>query len=161
MRPWKTSGISCSTTTVAQQPPDKSDAAQSIPPDTSSEKSFTEALERTLSEDDDWGEAFQKEIQVSQEEENEVEETCGLRAESESESEASSSSTSGSSLRFLTTWWAQTLFKAVTGLQLSWPRKRSSPLRVISGCTGCSAEAAVLKAWGMGGTMHDTMRFQL
>ena len=92
---------------------------------------------------DAWNTAFEEAIQLSQEEVDEIEEACALA--SDSGSEPSSTCSSGSGWR-LTLWWSQIFLKAAQGLGLSWPGVIPKPLYVVSGCTGCSAEAAALKA---------------
>lgn len=94
-------------------------------------------------DDSDWDAAFRKEQDLSQQESEEMASACDARSESASESESESSTTSN---KKLASWWAQVLVRAVESLGWTWPAKSSSALQVVSGCTGCSAEASVLKA---------------
>ena len=94
--------------------------------------------------DTDWNAAFHEELVSSQEETQAMEEACALASDSGSEDGSSCSSGSGWKL---TAWWSQVLLKAAQGLGLEWPGVVAKPLYVVSGCTGCSAEAATLKAW--------------
>ena len=43
-------------------------------------------------------------------------------------------------------WWARRLYEAVQDLGQEWPDFTKMTVSVVSGCTGCSAESAVLKA---------------
>ena len=94
--------------------------------------------------DPDWNAAFHEELLSSQEETQAMEEACALASDSGSEDGSSCSSGSGWKL---TAWWSQVLLKAAQGLGLDWPGVVAKPLYIVSGCTGCSAEAATLKAW--------------
>ena len=89
--------------------------------------------------DSDWDAAFQSEQLLSQQESEEVESACGARSESGSESDSEQSRTK------LPCWWARVLFRAVKDMGHQWPHATEKPLQVVSGCTGCSAEASVLK----------------
>ena len=42
-------------------------------------------------------------------------------------------------------WWASILFQAGKSLGYGKPKWLQEPLRVVSGCTGCSAESSALK----------------
>ena len=89
---------------------------------------------------DDWDLGFEA-SQVADVRKEEVE-ACEMRSDTESEDDVSSSSSQG----FASPWWARELIQAAARLGFSLPRYRSHPVQVVSGCTGCSAESAVLKA---------------
>ena len=96
------------------------------------------------SEADSWEDSFHNELSLSQQEAEAVNEACAALPEGESDADDDSSS---SSTGFkLTAWWSQRLLDAATSLGWEWPGRVSKPLHVISACTGCSAESAVLKA---------------
>lgn len=97
--------------------------------------------ENSIPATDGWDEVYDDVLQSSQEHEKTVNEVNDLRSETCSESEDSSSSSSVAKLRL---WWAQVLYRATLSLDHSWP-KFDRPISVVSGCTGCSAEAATLK----------------
>ena len=42
-------------------------------------------------------------------------------------------------------WWAKLLRQAVQNLDMDWVAQRKT-IKIISACTGCSAESAVMKA---------------
>ena len=130
-------------------------APESLAWDQAFDEAHTKEAHAACALDDEasWAEAYDEEVGASQEEEAEVLQTTELKADSASESGESSSSASwesSSSIRLLRIWWAQMLYQAVIGLERQWPGKLNRPLRVVSGCTGCSPEAAVLKARGRG-----------
>eukprot|EP00438_Fugacium_kawagutii_P012509 Skav212717 [mRNA] locus=scaffold113:587152:587538:+ [translate_table: standard] len=93
-----------------------------------------------MDSDSEWDLAFQEEQILSQQESEEMESACEARSESGSES-----SSEGSCKGRLPCWWARVLYNAATALGLPWPDS-GRPLQIVSGCTGVSAEASVLKA---------------
>ena len=98
---------------------------------------------------DDWDAAFADEQDLSQKEVDDIESACDCRSESCSEH-------SSESAKF-TSWWSRVLFRAVSAMGIQWPACPSRPVQVASACTGCSAEASVLKA----GCMVGGWRYQL
>lgn len=98
-----------------------------------------------VDDEDEWDDAFAAEKVASQESANEMAEACQMMSDSESDDESSESTNHG----FASPWWARELYQAVVRLGYAWPKeysKMDDPIQVISGCTGCSAESAVLKA---------------
>ena len=113
-----------------------------------------------------WGEAFEEECELSQSTDQQVAEALDSRSETDDESAdapggcgASASTRTGqdnSSLieaprAGLALWWVQKILMAARSLR-SQPFQvmaHGTKLRVVSGCTGCSAEAAVLQAGAM------------
>ena len=93
---------------------------------------------------DEWDRLIEAEFaQEGDEEAAEVESACMARSQSDSETD----SESPGPISRLSLWWARGLFRTVTGMGIPWPNFRGMKLRVVSGCTGCSAECAALKAW--------------
>ena len=110
-----------------------------------------------------WEEAFDEECELSQSTDREVAEALESRSDSCAEDDAQASGACGASTstfagqddsslvaapRGLALWWVQKLLLACGSLR-SQPfqmASSSAKLSVISGCTGCSAEAAVLQA---------------
>eukprot|EP00434_Breviolum_minutum_P019709 symbB.v1.2.017388.t1/scaffold1357.1/size159079/6 len=91
----------------------------------------------------DWDDAYGDEIQVSQQESQDVEAACELSPDTSTESESESSGISPK----LVLWWTRVLRDALNDLGYSWTAPDPKhPLALVSACTGCSAEAAVLKA---------------
>ena len=82
-----------------------------------------------------WEEVFEEEFCLSQEQLESVEEADQVRTPSESENEEPR----------LKAWWARMLKQALQDTGHEWPRINKG-LTVVSGCTGCSAEAATMKA---------------
>lgn len=91
----------------------------------------------------DWDAAFVSEQVLSQQESEEMESACGMRSESGSESE------SDRPRKKLPCWWARVIVKATEALGFDWPELPKKPVQIVSGCTGVSAEAAVLKERGL------------
>lgn len=97
---------------------------------------------------DDWDAAFAEELLGSQEDAEAVAEACDMMADTSSDEESSSSVSAG----FASPWWARVLFQSVQRIGHAWPKgygKTSDPVQLVSGCTGCCAEAAVLKVGGV------------
>ena len=95
------------------------------------------------SDADSWDDPFQNELCLSKQEAEAVTDACAALPDGDSDEDDESSSSTGFKL---TAWWSQWLMNAATSLGWEWPGRVSKPLRVISACTGCSAESAVLKA---------------
>ena len=86
----------------------------------------------------DWDELFDEEVhQAAAPNPNDIEDAERCRTQSSSESEDTD---------VLSGWWAVLLRKVTTDIGLTWPRKCSSPVKLLSACSGCSAESAVCKA---------------
>ena len=97
--------------------------------------------------EDAWDEVYEQEQRSADAEADEVHSACACRSQSDSESESDSP---GPCSR-LTLWWAQRMYKVVRSMGYQWPEFGRTNLQVVSACTGCSAESAVLKAralWG-------------
>ena len=114
-----------------------------------------------------WSEAFEEECELSQSTDQQAAEACDSRSDSGSESRVRESrdvSTCGSTANAtsacedsgsvvavhsgLALWWVQKLHLAsrALGAQPLLSAQRRGTLTVVSSCTGCSAESAVLKA---------------
>ena len=90
--------------------------------------------------DDEFEAAYREEALASLQVLAEVDDACDCKPESSSEDESESSSEPR-----LKVWWAQLLHRAACELSLPWHIPKD-PLRIMTSCTGCSAESAVLKA---------------
>ena len=113
-----------------------------------------------------WTEAFEEECDLSQSTDQQAADACDSRSDSGSETrvrESRDASTCGSTAKAsacegsgsgaavpsgLALWWVQKLHLASRGLGASplLNAHRRGTLSVVSSCTGCSAESAVLKA---------------
>ena len=92
---------------------------------------------------DEWDQLMEIDTQVSAEAEaDEVESACKCRSQSDSETD----SESPGPISRLSLWWARSLYRVVVSLGWQWPNFRELTVQLISGCTGCSAECAALKA---------------
>ena len=93
-------------------------------------------------DDSDLDAAYNVAQALSQQESDEVESACGARSESGTEASCESHT------KRFTTWWVRVIYSAVVSLGKEWPESPDSgkPIQVVSACTGCSAEASVLKA---------------
>ena len=95
--------------------------------------------------DDNWSQVFAEEAGSSASLAELIEEACQCRENSDSESETLDEvhSPAPDSPRV---WWVDRLRQVFADAGIKWPRPLRTPLPVVSACTGCSAEAAVLKA---------------
>ena len=86
---------------------------------------------------DPWDAAYEDELHVSQEIADLVEEACDARS--------SSSDLEEEELQ-QKCWWIAMLEGALADLHYTWPTiQRQKLLRVMSACSGCSAESEVMK----------------
>lgn len=85
----------------------------------------------------EWDEAYSAELSSSQQESDEMAEACDLMCETPPESPRASDQPH---------WWMNSLSEALSALGRHWPSCPNQTLQVVTGCAGCSAEAAVLKA---------------
>ena len=85
---------------------------------------------------DGWDAALNDEVELNQRLSQEAD-ACRSSSASEEMSEDSESP--------VASWWAGLLFSAAARLGYQKPKWIQDPLRVVSGCTGCSAESAALK----------------
>ena len=92
---------------------------------------------------DDWEAVFAQEAGSSSCLADLIEDACQCRENSDSESETLDEVESPDSPHV---WWVDTLRQVFQDAGVKWPRPLREPLQVVSACTGCSAEAAVLKA---------------
>lgn len=93
-----------------------------------------------MANDDDIEAAYREEALASLQVSAEVDEACDCKPESSSEDESESSSEPR-----LKVWWARLLHSTAGDLRLPWDAPKDH-LRIMTSCTGCSAESAVLKA---------------
>ena len=84
----------------------------------------------------EWDEAYGAELSSSQQESDEMAEACDLMSETPPTSPRSTNEPH---------WWMESLSAALTSLGRTWPPIPQRAVQVVTGCAGCSAEAAVFK----------------
>ena len=106
---------------------------------------------------DDWEASYADEVKLTKQELEELEDACAHTPDSSPESESEPST-----VPKLCLWRAQISHQAATSLGFEWdsglaasPNRdvragATGPVVVVSACSGCSAEAAVFKAWDLG-----------